>query len=102
MSGSAGCRFGVVVNNSATAGEAAEQRYTHSTGDTVDRRRIELQLRAVMVTYRIEQRRRDSPTMAAFRTQAQASLEAARQELERMQPKPESTETPRICPVEPC
>jgi len=66
----------------------------------MDRRRIELQIRTVVVTYRIEQRRRDSPTMEAFRTQArlildgldeavrpypdlQARLDEARQEFDR-------------------
>lgn len=66
----------------------------------MDRRRIELQIRAVMVTYRVEQRRRDSPTMTAFRIHArllldgldeavrpypdlQARLDEARRELDR-------------------
>lgn len=65
----------------------------------MDRRRIELQIRTVVVTYRVEQRRRDSPTMEAFRVAArqlldnlaeavrpypdlQARLDEARQELD--------------------
>lgn len=65
----------------------------------MDRRHIELQIRAVMVTYRVEQKRRDSPTMEQFRRQARrildeldtavrrypdlrASLEEARRELD--------------------
>lgn len=41
----------------------------------MDRRRIELQIRTVVVTYRVEQRRRDSPTMEAFRVQARQLLD---------------------------
>lgn len=40
----------------------------------MDRRRIELQIRAVLVTYRIEVRRRDAPTMGEFREAARAML----------------------------
>ena len=40
----------------------------------MDRRLIELQIRAVMVTFRIERRRRDGPTMAAFGARARAIL----------------------------
>jgi hypothetical protein len=41
----------------------------------VDRRRIELQLRAVLLTYRVEHRRRDSSTMREFRKRAHALLD---------------------------
>ncbi len=41
----------------------------------MDRRRIELQLRIVLVTYRIERRRRDSQVMQAFRERGRAILE---------------------------
>ena len=40
-----------------------------------DRRRIELQIRAVLVTYRVEARRRDAPTMGEFRERARALLD---------------------------
>jgi len=66
----------------------------------MDRRRIELQIRIVVVTYRVEQRRRDSPTMEVLRGRArrlldglheavrpypdlQARLDEAREELDR-------------------
>lgn len=68
-------------------------------GYVVDRRRIEMQIRAVVVPYRIEARRRDSLTMLEFRKRAisilatleeaasshpdlAARLSAARQELD--------------------
>ena len=41
----------------------------------MDRRRIELQIRSVMVTYRAEHRRRDTPTMTAFRARAHQLLD---------------------------
>ena len=41
----------------------------------MDRRHIELQIRAIVVTYRIELRRRDAPTMEAFRARARAILD---------------------------
>ena len=41
----------------------------------MNRRRIELQLRAVLVTYRVEVRRRDAPTMEQFRRSARAMLD---------------------------
>jgi hypothetical protein len=44
-------------------------------GDAVDRRHIELQIRAVVVTYRIEQRRRDARTMQSFVARATAILD---------------------------
>jgi len=47
----------------------------------VDRRRIELQLRAILITYRIEQRRRDSPTMEGFRDRARSILHSLAQEV---------------------
>jgi hypothetical protein len=44
-------------------------------GDAVNRRRIDMQIRAVLVTYRVERRRRDAPTMDAFRDRARALLD---------------------------
>ena len=41
----------------------------------MDRRRIELQLRAVLLTYRVEHRRRDSSTMREFRERATSLLD---------------------------
>ena len=40
----------------------------------MDRRRIELQLRVIIVTYRVEQQRRDSRTMEEFRERARSLL----------------------------
>ena len=48
----------------------------------MDRQHIELQIRAVVVTYRIERRRRDAPTMEAFGTRARAILDALDAEVE--------------------
>ena len=42
----------------------------------MDRRRVELQIRAVLVTFRIEQRRRDSPVMEEFRRRAGAIMDS--------------------------
>ena len=47
----------------------------------MDRRRIELQIRAVVVTFRIEQRRRDESTMEAFHARARAILDALADEV---------------------
>ena len=47
----------------------------------MDRRHIELQIRIVLVTFRIEQRRRDSPTMEAFRDRARSLLDALTDEV---------------------
>ena len=41
----------------------------------MDRRRIELQLRAILLTYRVEYRRRDSSTMREFRERAYSLLD---------------------------
>jgi hypothetical protein len=41
----------------------------------VDRRRIELQLRVILLTYRVEHRRRDSSTMREFRERAYSLLD---------------------------
>ena len=41
----------------------------------MDRRYIELQIRAVVVTYRIERERRDAPTMHSFLARATALLD---------------------------
>ena len=48
----------------------------------MDRRHIELQIRAVVVTHRIEQRRRDAPTMEAFRARGRSILERLDAEVE--------------------
>jgi hypothetical protein len=45
-----------------------------SEGRAVDRRRIDLQIRAIVVTYRIERRRRDSHVMEEFRARARSIL----------------------------
>jgi hypothetical protein len=45
----------------------------------VDRRRVELQLRAILLTYRVEHRRRDSSTMREFRERAHALLDGLEQ-----------------------
>ena len=42
----------------------------------MNRRRVELQIRAVLVTFRIEQRRRDSPVMEEFRRRANAIMDS--------------------------
>ena len=42
----------------------------------MDRRRLELQIRAVVVTFRIERRRRDTSTMDAFHERARSILES--------------------------
>lgn len=73
----------------------------------MDRRRIELQLRAILLTYRVEHRRRDSSTMREFRERAyslldeleaaagrhpdlKAALDSAREELAADDPMPRS------------
>ena len=48
----------------------------------MDRRHIELQIRAVVVTYRIERRRRDAPTMEAFGARARVILDGLDAEVE--------------------
>lgn len=45
----------------------------------MDRRRIELQIRAVMVPYRIERRRRNTPIMEQFRERARVLLDGLEQ-----------------------
>jgi hypothetical protein len=47
----------------------------------VDRRRIDMQIRSVVVTYRVERRRRDTPTMDAFRTRARRLLDDLREDV---------------------
>jgi hypothetical protein len=47
----------------------------------VDRRRIELQIRAVVVTYRVERHRRDAPTIEQFRDRARSILHALEEEV---------------------
>lgn len=43
--------------------------------ECVDDRRVRLQIELIRVTYRIERRRRDSPTMEAFRERARSILD---------------------------
>ena len=47
----------------------------------MDRRRIELQIRAVRVTLRIERERRDAPTMEEFHDRARSILNALSDEV---------------------
>ncbi len=47
----------------------------------MERRHIELQLRAVLVTYRIELKRRDSATMETFRARALSVLDGLGDEI---------------------
>jgi hypothetical protein len=47
----------------------------------MDRRRIELQIRAIVVSYRIERRRRDSPTMEEFRARARSILDGLEEDV---------------------
>ena len=46
----------------------------------MDDRRVQLQIEVIRVTYRIERRRRDSPTMEAFRERARSILADLEQE----------------------
>lgn len=54
-----------------------------SLGDAMDRRRIELQFRAIVVSYRIERRRRDGPTMEEFRARARSILDGLEEDVRR-------------------
>jgi hypothetical protein len=47
----------------------------------MDRRRVELQLRAIIVMYRIERRRRDAPTMEEFRERARSLLSSLEEDV---------------------
>ena len=49
--------------------------------ESVDDRRVQLQIEVIRVTYRIERRRRDSPTMAAFRERARSILDELESEV---------------------
>lgn len=60
---------------------ALAKRAIKPEGDAVDRRRIDLQIRAVVVTYRVERRRRDTPTMDAFRARARRLLDDLREDV---------------------
>jgi hypothetical protein len=42
----------------------------------MDRRRVGLQIRAILVPYRVERRRRDGATMREFRTRARQMIDA--------------------------
>jgi hypothetical protein len=46
----------------------------------VDRHRIEMQIRVVVVTFRAEQRRRDAATMEEFRDRARSILDGLTEE----------------------
>jgi hypothetical protein len=50
----------------------------------MDRRRIELQIRAIVVSYRVEERRRDGPTMEEFRARARSILDGLEEEARRL------------------
>ena len=47
----------------------------------MDDRRVQLQIEVVRVTLRIERRRRDSPTMEAFRERARSILDELESEV---------------------
>jgi hypothetical protein len=47
----------------------------------VDRHRIEMQIRVVVVTYRAEQRRRDAATMEEFRDRARSIFDRLTEEV---------------------
>lgn len=47
----------------------------------MERRRIEFQIRAVVVAYRVEQRRQDRPTMEGFRARARVLLAELEEEV---------------------
>ena len=42
----------------------------------MDRRRVGLQIRAILIPYRVERRRRDGATMQEFRTRAREMIDA--------------------------
>ena len=47
----------------------------------LDRRRITLQIRAILIPYRVERQRRDSATMERFRLRAREMLDALEESL---------------------
>lgn len=49
-------------------------------GDAVDRRRIELQIDAILIPFRIERTRRDSSTMEEFRAHARSILDGLQED----------------------
>ncbi len=48
----------------------------------LDRRRVALQIRAILVPYRVERERRDGPTMAEFRLRARRMMDALDERVE--------------------
>ena len=52
----------------------------------LDRRRVALQIRAILIPFRVERRRRDSATMEQFRVRARQMMDALE---ERVQGDPE-------------
>ena len=54
-----------------------------SEGNAAHRRRIELQIRAIIVSYRIERRRRDTATMQGFRDRARTILDGIEEDARR-------------------
>ena len=48
----------------------------------LDRRRIALQIRSILVPFRVERRRRDSATMAEFRLRARRMMDALDESVE--------------------
>ena len=59
-----GTRLAVAVHNSSLESQP------------LDRRRIALQIRAILIPYRVERARRDSATMKQFRLRARAMMDA--------------------------
>ena len=48
----------------------------------MDKRRVALQIRAILVPYRVERQRRDSATMEQFRLRAKQMIEALEENVE--------------------
>ena len=48
----------------------------------MDRRRITLQIRAIVIPYRVEHQRRDSATMEQFRLRARRMMDALEESVE--------------------
>ena len=48
----------------------------------MDRRRIALQIRSILIPYRVERRRRDTATMEQFRLRARRMMDALEESVE--------------------
>ena len=48
----------------------------------MDRRRVALQIRAILIPYRVERQRRDAATMKQFRLRARQMLDALEESVE--------------------